>query len=239
MDFKAFDKRHYPTLCARDGYARWAATYDETVPPLMDIRLLERIDSIEWSSVARAADLACGTGRTAAWMREKRVGTIDGVDLTPEMLDLARARGSHNSLHAGDIRETPLEAGAYGLIICSLADEHIPDLRPLYAEAARLGADEARFVLIGYHPFISMGGMPTHFDGEDGESIAIETHVHLLSDHHAAGRAAGWMLEEVHESVIDDEWIAERPRWEDRRGRPVSFALVWRTCVRLAGALAT
>lgn len=46
--------------------------------------------------------------------------------------------------------------------------------------------------------------MPTHFDdAESGESLAIETHVHLLSDHVAAGRAAGLDLVELHERVVD------------------------------------
>ena len=44
-------------------------------------------------------------------------------------------------------------------------------------------------MLIGYHPhFIMATGMPTHYDNASGESVAIETHLHLLSDH-TAGRA--------------------------------------------------
>ncbi len=50
--------------------------------------------------------------------------------------------------------------------------------------------------------------MPTHFDdAESGESPAIETHVHLASDHVAAGRAAGLDLAELHERVVDEERV--------------------------------
>lgn len=70
--------------------------------------------------------------------------------------------------------------------------------------------------------------MPTHFDdAESGESLAIETHVHLLSDHVAAGRAAGLDLVELHERVVDDEWVALKPKWERFRDHPISFAFVW------------
>lgn len=225
MDFSLFDRRHYPTVSTREGYAQWAATYDGSVLDLMDLRLLDRISQIEWTGVRRAADLACGTGRTAAWLRSRLVPAIDGVDITPEMLDRARERGRHDALHLADIRDTPLAAADYDLAVCSLADEHLADLAPLYREAARLST--RWFVLVGYHPFIAMGGMPTHFHSDSGEAVAIETHVHLFSDHHRAARESGWTLAELHESVVDDDWIAARPRWEDRRGRPVSFAFVW------------
>jgi SAM-dependent methyltransferase len=232
MDFTPFDTRHYPTLPPRQGYAEWAATYDDSVLDLMDLRLLERIDSIPWPRLRRAADLACGTGRTAAWLRSRRVPAIDGVDITPEMLDRARERAQHDALHLADIRATPLAAAAYDLVICSLADEHLPDLRPLYTEAARLlaaPADEhpTHFVLLGYHPFAALAGMPTHFHRPSGEAVAIQTFVHLFSDHVAAARAAGFTLTELHESLVDDAWIATRPKWADRRGRPISFAAVW------------
>ncbi|HEY5331937.1 MAG TPA: hypothetical protein VIJ21_00205, partial [Solirubrobacterales bacterium] len=113
--------------------------------------------------------------------------------------------------------------------VSCLVDEHLTDLRPLYAEAARLIAPGGRFVLVGFHPhFIIASGMPTHFDdAESGEPVAIETHVHLLSDHVAAGLGAGLVLAELHERVVDDAWLALKPKWERFRHHPVSFAFVW------------
>ena len=65
----------------------------------MDIALLERLATPTGGRSSRVADLGCGTGRTGAWLRETGVaGTIDGVDLTPEMLDRARERGAHDSV---------------------------------------------------------------------------------------------------------------------------------------------
>jgi SAM-dependent methyltransferase len=124
---------------------------------------------------------------------------------------------------------TGLDTGAYDLVVSCLVDEHLADLGPLYSEAARLGRPGARFVLVGFHPhFIIASGMPTHFDdAESGESVAIETHVHLLSEHVAAGRAAGFALAELHERVVDDEWVALKPKWERFRDHPISFAFVW------------
>jgi hypothetical protein len=84
-------------------------------------------------------------------------------------------------------------------------------------------------VLVGFHPhFIMAAGMPTHFDSASGEPLAIDTHVHLLSEHVSAGLAAGWTLVEMRERVIDDAWLALKPKWEQLRGQPVAFATVWR-----------
>jgi len=58
-------------------------------------------------------------------------------------------------------------------------------------------------------------------------ALAIETHVHLLSDQVAAGLGAGLTLVALHERVVDDEWVALKPRWERYRGHPVSFAFEW------------
>jgi hypothetical protein len=54
--------------------------------------------------------------------------------------------------------------------------------------------------------------VPTHFDGDDGEPVAIETCVHRPSNH---------------VRVIDDEWIEVRPQSEAHRGWPIRFAFAW------------
>jgi SAM-dependent methyltransferase len=117
----------------------------------------------------------------------------------------------------------------YDLVTTCLVDEHLQDLRPLYREAARLLEHGGHHVLVGYHPhFIMAVGIPTHFDRRPGESVAIETYVHLLSDHVAAARAADLSLIEMRERLVDDRWIALKPRWGNYRNHPVSFAMVWR-----------
>jgi SAM-dependent methyltransferase len=226
-DFTPFDTRGYRTVDVRSGYGEWVATYEQTVEDAMDIELLEALESVRWEG--EVADLGCGTGRTGAWLAERGIEAIDGVDLTPEMLAVARERGVHRRLIEADVTATGLEDEHYDVVVTSLVDEHLADLRPLYAEAYRLAKPGATYVLIGYHPhFIMATGMPTHYDNASGESVAIETHLHLLSDHTAAALGAGWELAELKERVIDDVWLELKPKWERLRGQPVTFAFVWR-----------
>jgi hypothetical protein len=50
----------------------------------------------------------------------------------------------------------------------------------------------------------------------------------LFSDHVKGAHAAGWELREMHEGVVDEEWLAKKPQWKRLLGHPVSFAIVWR-----------
>jgi SAM-dependent methyltransferase len=223
-----FDKRRYPTTSAAEGYGEWAATYEETMAVGLDRPLLPRLTSIDWRAVAQAADLACGTGRTGEWLKAKGVAAIDGVDLTHEMLAIAKTKDVHRRLLVGDLTATPLSSESYDLVVMSLADEHLRDLRPAYTEAARLASRGGKFLLLGYHPFFLMNGLPTHFHRADGEAITIESFVHFFSDHFAAGSAAGLRLAEFLECVIDEEWLKSKPKWRQYVNWPASFALVWK-----------
>ncbi len=226
--FDRFDRRHYTTTSVPAGYGAWAPTYESTVEDCMDLALLNRIASVPWDGVTRAADLGCGSGRTASWLRTIGPFPIDGVDITPEMLQLARTRGVHDRLVHGDVRSTGLDTGAYDLVVCCLVDEHLPDLGPLYEEARRLLVPPATFVMVGFHPFFIMStGMPTHFDSTDGDTLAIETHVHLLGEHMAAAGGTGFQASELHEQLVDDEFIRLKPSWEACRDWPFSYAWVW------------
>jgi SAM-dependent methyltransferase len=228
VDFSAFDERGYQTLSVTEGYRQWLPTYEATVLDLMDIRLLARIQTVAWRQPARVLDLACGTGRIGVWLRRNGARRVDGVDVTAEMLSVAREKRVYESLLLADVQRLPVAARAYPLTVMSLADEHLVDLAPLYREVSRASGPAAQFVLVGYHPYFLMAGIPTHFDRAGREPAAIESHVHLFSDHVRAATAAGWSLQEMDEGLIDGEWLSQKPKWRQYLHRPVSFVLVWR-----------
>jgi hypothetical protein len=80
-----------PELDPRTGYARWSATYDRPGNPLISVE-----QPVVWALLdalprGHALDAACGTGRHAAHLAE--LGhEVTGVDGSPEMLEIARAR---------------------------------------------------------------------------------------------------------------------------------------------------
>jgi len=228
MDHSIYDKRKYPIVGVREGYGEWVRTYEQTVRDEMDLRLLDKLRTVDWSAPQCVLDLACGTGRVGAWLRKRSAVVIDGVDMTPEMLDVARNKGVYRTLQVADISSTGLPSATYDLSIQSLADEHLPELQSLYREVARVTKPGGTFVIVGFHPQFLMAGMPTHFDRAPGEPVTIRSYVHLLSDHVKAARALGWSLLEMEEGLIDETWLRQKPKWASYLGLPISFAIVWR-----------
>jgi SAM-dependent methyltransferase len=227
IDHTIYDKRNYPIVDVREGYGAWVRTYEQTVNDGMDLYLLERLRTVDWSRQRSVLDLACGTGRIGAWLRQRTAADVDGVDLTAPMLDVARGKGVYRSLRVADVADTGLAAESYDLCIQSLADEHLPQLAPLYREVTRVARPDGLFVLVGYHPQFMMAGMPTHFDRAPGEPVTIRSYVHLLSDHVKAARALGWSLREMDERLVDDAWLQAKPKWERYAGLPLTFVMVW------------
>lgn len=227
-DHTKFDQRRYPIVDVREGYGEWARTYEQTVLDEMDLRLLARLRDVDWAAARDVLDLACGTGRIGAWLRTRTSAAIDGVDLTPGMLEKARARGIYRSLGEADVRETGLPAAHYDIATMSLADEHVPALDDVYREAARVLRPGGTFVLVGFHPYFLMAGMPTHYDRADGQPQTIRSYVHQLSDHFHAAQAAGFALAELDEGLVDADWLAKKPKWQRHEGLPISFVAAWR-----------
>ena len=228
MDHVIYDKRRYPIVDVREGYGEWVRTYEATVQDEMDLRLLDRLQTVDWSAPRRVLDLACGTGRIGVWLRKRSDAAIDGVDLTPEMIEVARGKGVYRTVGMADVVDTGLPAETYDLCLQSLADEHLPDLRPLYREVARVTTRGGIFVIVGFHPQFLIAGIPTHFDRRPGEPITIRSYVHLLSDHVKAAHAHGWSLLDMDEGLIDEAWLRKKPKWETYLGLPISFSMVWR-----------
>jgi len=227
MDHSLYDKRKYPVIGVTEGYTEWARTYEQIVQDEMDLRLLERARTVDWSAPRSIADLACGTGRIGEWLRLRSSSPLDGVDITPAMIEMARTKGIYRSLRVADVTDTGLAAGMYDLCIQSLADEHLSEMGPLYREVARIVRPGGLFVIVGFHPQFLMAGMPTHFNRSSGEPVTIRSFVHLLSDHVKAARSAGWMLDEMDEGLVDDAWLRKKPKWQAYAGLPVSFLMVW------------
>ncbi|MFN7856488.1 MAG: methyltransferase domain-containing protein [Acidovorax sp.] len=68
---------------------------------------------------ARVLDLGCGTGLCAPLLRP-RAGHLTGVDLSPAMIDQARARGLYDDLQVSDIHDFLAQPGPpYDLIVAA------------------------------------------------------------------------------------------------------------------------
>jgi len=118
------------------GYDSWARHYDEhnDLVEMEEPFVREILDSLP---AGPALDAACGTGRHAAYLAS-RGHTVIGVDCSPGMLEVARAKLPDADFRLGDLHQLPVVDQHVDLVVCSLALTHVPDLAPVLAEFARV-----------------------------------------------------------------------------------------------------
>lgn len=87
-------------------------------------------------------DLGCGTG-LAGEVFKPLAASLDGVDLSPAMIEKAKLRGIYDDLAVADLESALKQAGpSYDLILAADTLVYLGDLAPVFAAAAaRLAPD--------------------------------------------------------------------------------------------------
>jgi len=141
-----------PTERQRRIWDKSASSYDGQ----MDFveRLLGRGDR-EWlgeRATGRVLEVAIGTGRSLPFY--VAATSLTGVDLSPEMLAVARRRADERGLPLdlleGDAEALPVEDAAYDTVLCSLSLCTIPDPAAAIAEMKRALVPGGRLLLLDH-----------------------------------------------------------------------------------------
>ncbi len=120
-------------------YADWADTYEAGFGAVMGYQLPREVTLtfVGAGGCGPVLDFGAGTGLVADELAAKGVGPIDGVDLSAEMLDVARQKGIYRDLFAENILAPghQLPAGRYDGIVSAGTFTHghvgAEGLRPL------------------------------------------------------------------------------------------------------------
>jgi predicted TPR repeat methyltransferase len=98
-------------------YAEWAPTYDADVFGELGFtgssRIAELLVSVLPDPTVPVIDLGCGTGAVGRRLAQLGVTTVDGVDLSPEMLTVAASSGAYRQLTVADLHAMDVEPYAY------------------------------------------------------------------------------------------------------------------------------
>lgn len=110
----------------------------------------------------KVLDLATGTGITAIAARE-RGASVTGVDLTPELLEVARGKARDAGFTDIDFREGDAEAlpfanASFDVVVSTCGHMFAPDQPKVAAELARVTRPGGRVVFLAWTPDGGLGG---------------------------------------------------------------------------------
>jgi ubiquinone/menaquinone biosynthesis C-methylase UbiE len=142
-----------------------AETYESYMVPVLFAPWAARlIQSAKIQPHDRVLDIGCGTGIVARLIASTPdfIGTISGLDVSPHMLAVARAKGEQQALkidwHEGRVESMPFQTGSYDLVVCQQALQFFADRKLALAEIHRVLSNDGRFVFsvwqgLDRHPF--------------------------------------------------------------------------------------
>jgi len=107
------------------------------------------LDEADLRPGERVLDIACGTG-VVACRAAKQVGpsgSVAGLDLSPGMLEIARAKSSEIEWHEGDAAALPLPDGAFDVVVSSLGVQFVEDKQSALREMRRVLAPGGRVAI--------------------------------------------------------------------------------------------
>ncbi len=118
----------------------WAKTYDCTFGKYF-LRKAQR-DSIEIISKNNfsALDVSCGTGEGLLILRKKTNGKIAGVDLSEEMLKIAKQKfsGKNIELKKASVDDIPYKDESFDVVLSTEAFHHYPNPENAVKEMIRV-----------------------------------------------------------------------------------------------------
>ncbi|MGA2677422.1 MAG: class I SAM-dependent methyltransferase [Methanobacterium sp.] len=98
--------------------------------------VLNKLDKFTFNNLL---DVGCGTGNLLSVISNKYNVKIAGVDLTPNMLDIARDKlGYQADLRLGDSENLPFEDYNFDMVICTDSFHHYPHPDKVLKEFSRV-----------------------------------------------------------------------------------------------------
>lgn len=175
----------------RDGYDRLASTYADQLGHELDGKALDRwlLERLAREARGPVLDVGCGPGHVTAFLAAAGADAR-GLDLSPGMIDVARARAPGLRFDVGDLRALPHADGALGGVVAMYALVHLPpaELAPAVAELARVLAPGG-LLLAAVH--VGRAGEILHPDELWGVAIDVDWHLFEPDLLFAAALAAG------------------------------------------------
>lgn len=147
------------------GFAGVGTAHDARVP---------LVSAVIAAAPERILEVGCGWGELAAWIAQDTGAEMIATDLSPRMVELARARGL--DARVADVQALPFDDESFDAVVAAWMLYHVPDLERGLAELARVlrpggalfVATNSRYHLQELRGLVGSGPSPSKFTREDG-----------------------------------------------------------------------
>jgi predicted TPR repeat methyltransferase len=170
----------------RATFDDYAKIFDEHLVATLKYRMPELLAStlaeLHPAPFSAVLDLGCGTGLVADAFGTARAGAIDGVDLSAEMLAVARGKGRYRTLEVADLRDVlkrpATRAAGYDLVTAAdvfiyvgALDDVFPAIHAVLPETGLFAFSVEHLDGDGY--VIQPSGRHAHSEGYIAELAAV------------------------------------------------------------------
>ena len=215
-------------LPTREGYDRWASTYDTMGNWLLDLEEPEvdrALGDIEGLSLL---DVGAGTGRHAIRLAERGAHVV-ALDFSEEMLGKAQQKPGAGRVQwlVHDVSQPlPFDARSFDRVLSALVLEHIPvdELAPFFRELGRVARDDGVIVVTAMHPAMFLKDVSANFHDDTGE-LRPRSYVATVSDYVMGATHGGLVVASLVERSVDEGLVARNERSRKWLGWPALFVM--------------
>ncbi|HEX7855817.1 MAG TPA: methyltransferase domain-containing protein [Sphingobium sp.] len=139
-----------------DQFTRWAKPFAELPIHAEEDAMAMTLSACAVADDMAVLDVACGPGIVACALAE-RAGRVTGIDLTPAMIEQARARAEALALdtidwQVGNATALPFADASFDRVVTRYSFHHMPDPAAALAEMKRVCRPDGRIVVIDATP---------------------------------------------------------------------------------------
>ena len=204
----------------REGYDRWAETYDVTANPVVSLDRRYTLRALDARPGETVLDVGCGTGTHLGRLCEAGARTL-GLDFSLGMLRVAQRNAPRAALARADLNEGfPVRTGMFDAVLSSLVSEHLTNLNRFFGEVFAALREGGRLVFSAFHPDPARAGVEANFE-RDGTEYRLGAELYTVEEYLSRIAEAGFERLAWREHCGYDCLLEEIPYAAKYLGRPL------------------